>query len=109
MRKNQKSKRKIYTVMSVGWHSTSFENERTWGWFSTRARAHKAISKGGVYFELCGPFNGAIIEEVEEGITFSRKRWFYKLKPNLKKSDRIRFIPMKEPKHMRQICALTMG
>jgi len=125
MRKRSKP---IYTVMAVKWDFEYIKNydnkewlianptrrivirDRLWGFFRDLRTAKRSVRQNcGDNFDEAGYYNGAIVEEINEGyFRYSRKRrWFFKHK-NLR-ARHVTLVDMKEPKYYRNIVGLTMG
>lgn len=87
-----------------------FIRERLWGFFYDLRTAKRAVRENwGDNFDEAYYYNGAIVEQVNEGyFNYSRKRrWFFKHKNKNRKN--LKLVEIKEPKYYNRIIGLTMG
>lgn len=86
--------------------------DRLWGFFRDFETAERAVRENwGSNFDEAGYYNGAIIEEVQEGYAhFNREhRWFYRHRADYKHGDIHLLERMPEPEWYRNRVALTLG
>lgn len=94
-----------------GSHRSYIVRRRVWGWTSRREDAfHWVRRNGGDDFDEAGYYNGAVVEEVQEGgCSWTHNRWFFRHGKPGKDGRCVRLVKMREPDCLRQIVGLTLG